>query len=243
MDNNKESFAIRNGQQINRHLAKLHSNGCILSVHFDHKKSFLTAILGIDPQQNTLHFDYGPAESLNQNLLSSESVEFKTNFNGIAVEFSGKNITRRKLNNTPVFSMPPPISLIWMQRRVFYRLKIPMFHESYLELSISNPINKQKVLYQFELIDISLSGFAFINSDRMLSKTFSSMQSLLSCQIVLNGIVFEKITLFIRNKAALTENNKQRIGCSIEDISYRNESVIQRYMQNIEREQRKAINA
>jgi flagellar brake protein len=235
MDN--ASFIIQNTAQIISHLALLEKNKCLLTAQFgDTHQSFITAIIHISKKTLSVILDYGPKQYLNQQILSAAQITFTSEFNGIKVAFTGSALRKITYVGEPAFSMPLPSSLFWMQRREFYRIKSPLSKASYCQLMLPD----QDPL-ALKLHDISLSGFAMLNTTTEASGLFLPTSHFNQCKLILADAGSDNIAFEVRHKITINTGKQgilQKIGCKFTGLSPSFESVIQRYMQQIERENR-----
>lgn len=229
------SFSIQNPKQIVSHLSLLLKNKSLLSASLGaNNPSYITTLLGIDEQHNTVILDSGPKEDLNQQMLKAGKVIFNTDFRGIKVSFTGNALKQTTHKGESAFAMPIPKSLFWMQRREYFRVKAPLSKPSYCRLILDDrePVNLQ-------LYDISLTGFAMLNVSKEISDLLIPGKSYSGCKLVLTEagegeISFEICAKYIINPDKLQKI--QKIGCKFINIKRPIEEVIQRYMQNVQRE-------
>jgi len=233
MDN--QSFSIHNTEQIISHLALLEKNKCLLTAQFgDSNESFITAIVDINKKAHSIILDYGPKEYLNQQILNATQITFKTECTGIKVAFTGTALKKITHEGGPAFSMPIPPSIFWLQRREFYRVKSPLSKASYCQLIL--PDREPALL---KLHDISLSGFAMLNTSKEISGLLLPTSHFDQCKLILDDAGTDTIAFEVRYKIIMNASKQeiiQKIGCKFTQISQAFESVIQRYMQQIERE-------
>lgn len=233
--NDISSFAIQNTKQIISHLSLMVKNKCLLSARFGtNNESYITALLGIDEKSNTLILDYGPKEDLNQHILNAGKISFDADYTGIKVSFVGTGLKKITHKGEPAFSMPIPKSLFWMQRREYFRVKSPLSKSSYCQLLMegNKPVN-------LKLYDISLTGFAMLNVSKEVSELMIPGETITQGKLVLadagEGLVsFEVCAKYIINPDKLQKI--QKIGCRFVKLTRPVEEVIQRYMQQIQRE-------
>lgn len=207
----------------------------MLSARFGaNNESYITTLIGINEKDNTVVLDYGSKEDLNQNILNASKVAFDTDFNGIKVSFVGTGLKKITHKGDSAFSMPIPKSLYWMQRREYYRVKSPLTKPSYCQLIIENkkPVN-------LRLYDISLTGFAMLNVSKEVSDLMIPGQKIAQSKLILSeageGVVsFEICAKYIINPDKLQKI--QKIGCRFINLTRSVEETIQRYMQQIQRE-------
>lgn len=229
------SFSIQNPKQIISHLLLLCKNKSLLSARFGiDNEFFITTLLGIDEKNNTVVLDYGPKEDLNQRLLNSDKIALDTEYNGIKVSFTGAALRKILYKGEPAFSMPIPKLLYWMQRREYYRVKSPLSKPCYCQLVL-----KDKEPINLKLYDISLSGFAMLNVSKEVSDMLIPGTIFEKCKLILSGagegmISFEICVKYIINPNKLEKI--QKIGCKFIKLTFPVEEAIQRYMQQVQRE-------
>nr|WP_305906591.1 flagellar regulator YcgR PilZN domain-containing protein [Methylomarinum sp. Ch1-1]MDP4519282.1 flagellar brake protein [Methylomarinum sp. Ch1-1] len=195
-------------------------------------------------QKNRLSFDYGPKEYQNKQLLKSPKTEFRAEFDGIKVSFLGEKITKSLTKGQAAFTMPIPNALLWMQRRKFYRVKVPLAHDSYCEISFTDEDQGKQQRVRYKLLDISISGFSFLNDQPQFSHDLIPTDEFSDCTLHLNGAGDPIISFIVKNKFNISPDKPdkgQRVGCAFGNITPACESNIQRYMQTIEREQRNLL--
>lgn len=229
------SFSIQNPKQIINHLSLLFKKKCLITASFGtNKESYITTLLEINEKNNTVFFDYGPKEDLNQHLLQTNKVRFNTKYTGIKVSFVGEELKKISYKGEPAFSMPVPKSLYWMQRREYFRVKSPLSKSSYCQLLVKDrePVN-------LKLYDISLTGFALLNVSKEISELLIIGQSFEQCKFVLADTGESLLSFEVTNKYIINPNKIQKIqkiGCKFINITRPIEELIQRYIQQIQRE-------
>ena len=232
--NTDSEFLIHNKQQIINHLTLLLKQKCLFNLYFGENESFITTLLEIDPSKDRILLDYGPKDYLNKKLLNATNIGFRTIFSGIKVAFEGSSIKPTTHRGQAAFSMPIPKDLLWRQRRQFYRVKSPLSKTSHLKLDIEDQSTVNLTLY-----DISISGFSVLNESNELAEFLIPGEEFKDCRLILENTAEETISFEIQNIIALNPkkpDKTQKIGCKFTAISPAFESSIQRYMQQIEME-------
>lgn len=243
----KESdYLIRSAKLVFGHLSDLVKKKCIISAHFgDHNQSFLTTIIDLDQKANLITLDVAPTELLNKQLLTSAKVLFRTEYEGIKVSFRGKSIKKSQSDGHPVLAMPIPDAIFWMQRRQYYRVKIPLSHKNSTCEIVFNTENAdgstESQTKVFSLADISLSGFSFLNPDTTLADTLAPDTQITQCALFLNDGSRANVSFVVKNinnVRASPTTYQHRIGCQFTELPQVFENNIQRYMQEIELQQK-----
>ena len=245
---NESDYLVTNKKRIVEHLTDLYKGKCIIAAHFgENNTSFLTAILDVDTKKNVLKLDTAPSDLLNKQLLSSAKILFRTEINGIKVSFSGKNIKKTTTNEGSAFEMPLPTAIFWMQRRQFYRVKVPLAHSgSYCKILCRTEAKSEDTpeivqTGKFIITDLGITGFAFLNPHTSFTEHFTEDKSINECCLYLHEGPHSDINFIIKDittaKLSAT-SNQLRIGCLFTEVSPAFQSSIQRYMQDIERQQK-----
>ncbi|MGZ8927536.1 MAG: flagellar brake protein [Methylobacter sp.] len=237
------SFSVSNPRQIIQNLSILIKNKCLLSVRFGEDKAFfLTAILEIDQANNSIVFDYGPKETLNQQLLQAARTTFEADFSGIKVSFKGSKLEQILYDGEPAFSMPIPESIFWMQRREYFRIKSPRLKGSYCRLILEGQESVDLLLY-----DISLTGFSMLNTSAEVSDLLVPGAQFEQAKLVLSGagedtVSFKVCSKLILNPDKIAALKIQKIGCLFIRAKPAFESIIQRYINQLQRESIQKMN-
>jgi len=242
----ESDYVVKNAKLVFSHFSELVSRKCLISAHFgDRNTSFLTTIVNLDKNNNSLSLDCGPNDSIDQQLLASGKVLFRTEVEGIKVSFSGKGIKKTREDDEWVLSMPIPEAIFWMQRRQFYRVKIPLSHtESYCRLKLVTSNENEETVEQsviFPLYDLSVSGMAFLNADAKWAAQLQPDCRFTECELHLHNGNHGNIGFVIKNNVETKTSattTKNRIGCLFENVPTSFETNILRYMQEIEIQQK-----
>jgi c-di-GMP-binding flagellar brake protein YcgR len=234
-------FLIDSPEKIIRHLYILLKHKCLLTAYFgDNDDSFITTILDLHLKNNLLIFYHGPKGDAIEQLLNSSKITFKTVCLGVEVVFDTIRLAKIQHHGLSVFAVPIPASMLWMERRAFYRLKSPASKSSYCRLPL-----KDQELINLKLYDISLGGFSMLTDSKEVSDLMMLYTSFEQCKLILADADADTdtdtISFEIRSKYIINPENSNRIekiGCKFTRITPAFENIIQRYMQQIERENR-----
>ena len=233
----ESAFLIRNPEKIISKLLILLKNKCLLTAYYgDNDDSFITTILDIYIKNNLLIFYHSPKQDAIEQLLDSSIITFKTEYLGIKVAFDAIKIAKIQHQGVSVFAIPIPKSILWIEARDFYRVKSPISKFSYclLELKGHEPIN-------LKLHDISLVGFSVLNVSSEISALMIPEAHFEQCKLILADTGEDTISFEVRSKYIINPENSNRIekiGCKFTRITPAFENTVQRYMQQIERENR-----
>jgi flagellar brake protein len=240
---NEDSFIIKNPTYIINHLSLLAKSKSLISAHIDNE-SFLTTLIEVSKEHNAIILDYGPNEALNQKVLAN-NILFKTEYQGIQVAFSGNKISKIRYDGEPAFMMPMPSSIHWQELRQYYRVKSPLSKESFCQFHLPD----QEETIELKLHDISLTGFSMrVYANDLAEFLIKDSQAALlvpatqidKAKIVLDSLGESELAFEIRYNDIVNPdkvNKIQRLGCKFTKITPAFEGLIQRYMQQIQREE------
>lgn len=237
------SYSIYNPRQIVQNLSILIKNKCLLSVRFNEGRAFfLTAILEIDQANKSIVFDRAPKEDLNQQLIKADKINFEADFSGIKVSFKGSRMEHIIYNGEPAFAMPIPESIFWMQRREFFRIKSPLSKASHCQL-----IFEDQEAVDLQLYDISLTGFSVLNSSAEISELLVPGARIEKSRLVLSGagedtVAFKVCSKLVINPEKIAALRIQKIGCEFTRTTPAFESIVQRYINQLQRESLQKMN-
>lgn len=233
---NDEKFIIYSQSEIIQKLRMLEKGKCIITAYFDEgKQSLLTAVIDILPAKKIVLLDFGPDESVNQAFLSSRSVTFKSQLNGVTAKFSVHDIKKARYQSQSVFACALPENILWIQRRDTYRVRIPMGLNAFC--LVHHEDNKAR---QYRIHDISVGGLSLEDPDT--NQEFALGNSFDKCEITLPEHGTGTVNLEVRSHLpAGKENNKQgrRIGCLYSDLRSDVDAMIQRFIHSIDTQRKK----
>ncbi|OIP15407.1 MAG: hypothetical protein AUK53_04310 [Betaproteobacteria bacterium CG2_30_59_46] len=209
----------------------------LVSAYFNRGEGFiLTSIIAVDPDEALVFLDLGANEAFNKKILDSEKIIFITAHDKVKVQFVANWIEKVRLEGRDVFRIELPKSLIKLQRREYYRVTTP----------IAKPLKCIVLMedgrkIEMAIADISIGGVGVVipPADAVVEPGMIFN----GCNLVLPEIGNIVATMEIRNVFEVTLRNglkTKRAGCQFANLSANMQSMIQRYIINVERE-RKAM--
>jgi len=245
-----EKYMLRSAKEILAILRAIQRSNTLITAHFDHGKySILTAILDVRKSDNSIVLDYGMNKHLNQRMVTGGKVLFDTIHNRVTVQFSAPDVVKTRFEHQDAFKMQIPESLLRLQKREYYRADTPIIQP----LRCTVPVrDKEKfeddlpkhTVWKVILENISLGGICIIDFPEQAIITRGMIFK--DCHIVLPDIGKIVIDIEIVN----TEDTEvkagetiKRYGCKFIHINDAVQSMIQRYIINLDREKiNKGIN-
>lgn len=229
-----EKFTTNNRREIVFYLRQLVNEGERVSVIFNEgSETVLTVLLDVREEEGTLLFDWGGSEIANRKLLQAERSFFVCAPHGVRNQFSTGQVRETTYKNRPAFATRIPDHYTRLQRREFFRLVLPMTRRPPLVLRQEDGRTQQ-----LAIVDISIGGIAAELPDT--KQTFDSGQVLPRVRIELKGIGNLEVDLEVRNLVEIQRGNKtsRRIGCQFVKLSHAMENQLQRFITDVQREER-----
>lgn len=229
-----ERFTTNNRREILFYLRQLINDGERISVVFhEGSETVLTVLLDVRDEDNSLIFDWGGSETANRKLLQSERNFFVCAPAGVKNQFLSGGVRETKYKGRPAFATRIPDSYTRLQRREFFRLVLPMMRRPPIFLRQENGQT-----LQLSVVDISIGGIAAEVPDAKL--VFERGQVLPRARIELKGIGNIEADLAVRNIIETQRGGKpsRRIGCQFVKLSNAMENHLQRFITDVQREER-----
>ncbi|MDN0074666.1 flagellar brake protein [Crenobacter sp. SG2303] len=232
-------FTLSTPVSVAHHLKSIVNAGQMLTVFSNHGKTFiLTRLLEVDQRNGTLVFDWGGDAEANRQLLASDRQIFVCAPEGVKTQFSTGRVREVNFDGRPAFEVALPPEVIKLQRREFFR--VPTRVSAPIECQIADHAAGPVVL---PLFDISLGGVGLWLPDTSdagyeIGTVFSG------CQIDLKPLGVLRVDLEIRHhQPVLQRNGKQvlRLGCAFVSLSNATESLVQRFVAQLDRERRSLV--
>lgn len=227
------SFTLSSAVEIVFHLRALINRNEMISVYFNHgEEMLLTQLITVDAARGEFSFDIGSNEDLNVGLLKSERAVFVAAPDGIKTQFVCGPFRSGRDANGPVFLATLPPDVIKLQRREYFRVETPIASPVLCQI-------RQPIAAQLPLHDISLGGLSLVTPAAL--PEFERMTVLVDCCIALPGsgsLIFDMEARNLRHLVNRNGSQLELIGCRFLNLNGKAESLLQRYMNQLERERR-----
>ncbi|MBI3562251.1 MAG: flagellar brake protein [Gammaproteobacteria bacterium] len=227
---NLDDFMLHHSGEIVQRLKQLAKGKNMVTAHGDNGVTLNTSVIDIISEMELVVLDYGIDEKLVQQLLQSNRVMFKSQHAGVTAQFSAHSLTKAKYQNEPVIAVPIPETLLWLQRRQAYRVRIPLGIPLFCEV----PYQENTVL-RLKLHDISGGGLSLYDEDTLIQVENGGV--LERCALELPGSGRLTLDLQVRNRFPINKRDPstgQRMGCAYHRMGISDRANIQRYIHSIE---------
>lgn len=227
-------FTIRNRKEIIFILDDLAKQRPALTLTAKDGTSTLTAVLGVDVDDNCVYFDIGPSEKTNEHILNSEDLRFSTQ-TGVRVRWHAAGITLVELQDGMAFSIEIPEEIVRIQRREYFRLSTPRGDKGLIckiQLGETGVMN-------VPVVDMSVGGVG-LSLRGEIPPAFQKGSVLQGCSIEFPAVGAVSFSLkvcgiFSSNKTASGEQ-VHHLGTEFVSLGRGASNVVQRYMIQLESE-------
>lgn len=229
-----EKFTTNNRREILFYLHQLINDGERVSAIFDSgNETLLTVLLDIDEAENLLVFDWGGSQAANRKLLASERNYFVCSPHGVKNQFVTGPVYETTHKKRPAFATRLPDHYTRLQRREFFRLVLPMTRRP--PCTVCREDGSKLLL---SVVDLSIGGIAAELPGGTLD--FDLGQVLRGANIELKGVGTLDVDLKVSNSGEVMRGGKVsgRIGCEFVKLSHAMENQLQRFITDVQREER-----
>ena len=231
---NMEHYMLYGRGEIMQKLRQLGKKHSLITLHFG-ESTMLSTVVDVLSDKNLLVLDYGGNEEMNEKLLKHNRAIVKTDYDGIQAQFTIKDIRKARLQGKPSFACPLPEDVLWVQRREYYRVRIPLSEVVTCEL-----IHGDNNRTEYPVLDISTGGIALFDKDDELELEPGNIFH--NCKLTLGDHSSAYINLEIRNHILKNPNNPEegtRCGCAFINLTGDFEVDVQKFINIVDLQQKR----
>ncbi len=227
-------FRIHSNKEIQSILRGIVRASSLAALYYDDENDFiLTRLLGVDEQ--SVWLDISLREADNRRILPSHKIIFVSSHLKVKVQFVAHHITDGLFKNKEAFCLPMPNSLLYLQRRDYFRLLVPV--KKPLTCVIPAAQDTQILKNSPTIMDISGGGMALECQEN--DTEFRPGKVYPVCHINLPNIGMLTATILVKNIFVVTMHNgeiKKRAGCKFIHVNGTMAILLQRYLSNLQSE-------
>lgn len=231
-------FNTRNQHHIHQYLSVLVRNQITLQVTVGNDDTFYATLVKLDAQTRQILVHFRTHPELSKKLQLHHTIACQTHFNGLSLAFEGANLQGTQIDGKTLFSMSYPTTMLWQERREFFRVSITA--DRHWQCSLTGLALDNHLL----LHDISISGFAVIIAaqDTAMCNFFARGRQFSGAQLIPPHEAPITVDITVCETLPLSNDElRLKIGCQITRISAAHEARLQRHVQKIELETLKVI--
>jgi c-di-GMP-binding flagellar brake protein YcgR len=212
--------------QASRALVTVHSGG----------RFFVTAVLAVEVAEGSVVFDYGIDPDVTRSMLAQNRLVFRSSLDHIQIQFAATEARTIIFDHGTAFRVPIPTTLIRLQRREFYRLRIPHGHPLVCEFAPEKVEGGSRQPLFLSVYDLSCGGLALARYPDGLNP--APGRSFYDTTLRLPDLPVVTADLEVVHVQPGSLGVPPRFGCRFLRTSDRAATLIQRYIHRMERELR-----
>lgn len=223
-------FQVVSRREIIAILREIIDRRLLVTLYFGPADGFIvTNLLHLNPDFEELVLDLAQDAAVNRVIEAAERLTFVTFVDQIKTQFSAQRAELTRFENQPALRTRLPQSVLRLQRRNFFRVTAPKAAPLVCQVPMPDG-----ALAEFMIDDLSVGGAAILAGPGF--ELFAAGTVFENCRIDLpeHGVILTTIEL--RNQAPAGE--RIRYGCRFLHLAGTVESLLQRYISQLERTRR-----
>jgi c-di-GMP-binding flagellar brake protein YcgR len=232
-----ESCMLYSRAEILAILRRLADQRTLVTVYTDGDSEFaVSMVLQVDPDFDVIDFDMPADAQAQARVLAARELVFVIFLENIKVQFRADVAKAVRALDGAAFRVRLPAQLLRLQRREYFRVRTPVGARPTCLVPQSDGATKYESV---QLTNISVGGLAAMTYPRLFDLPVGCVVH--DCYLNLPGIGTIQIAFRVVNLyAADADHPSRRFGCEFVDLSTQARMMIQRYVNRMEAEQRKA---
>lgn len=233
----EEKYLLRHPRDIRQVLQSLLDRRALISGHLQPRGlTFPTALIAISDEEDSLLFDGSASEAINRGIEEASQIVCVSQLDRVHVQFPFEGCVRTWLDGQVAFRAAMPDRLMRLQRREFFRLRIPLTQpvRCFVPFNVGeNPLRE----VEMRVLDISGGGIAVeVPPDR---SEFRPYREYAGCRLLLPDTEPLPVRLMVKNVFRQSQPNGReswRAGCQFTELPRGADALIQRYIFRMERQ-------
>lgn len=234
-----DRYQVRSALEIEKILRGLIAHRALMTAHGgDHGAFFVTAVLAVDDDDGTLVCDYGVDSALTERLLNASRITFITQLDHVRIQFSASGAEAIPYEGGPAFRIAIPEVVTRLQRREFYRLRIPRGRPLYCQVQLPAGPDEAAKRIPLPVHDVSCGGVALSGWPQGFVPRPAMELPDIGIELPDLGRLVADLRVVHVHGTAGHGPDAGRFGCRFVNASHGASMLVQRYINRIEREQR-----
>jgi flagellar brake protein len=218
-------------------LRSLGEHGVLTTVYFDRNSGFaVTALLAVNPEFEEVVFDT-PSDGLAlKRILDADELVFVAFVDAIKLQFTARRAEQTLHEGKPAIRVRLPDRALRLQRRDFFRVRTPVGRPAFCLV----PYPEDGKQYErLKLLDISIGGMALVSYPERFDLPEGHLID--DCYLDLPGVGSVAVSMKVRHVVCMQRDEKaRRCGCEFVNMAPQARMMLQRYVNKLDAEQRKA---
>jgi c-di-GMP-binding flagellar brake protein YcgR len=155
-----ERFQVYSRLEIVSILRSLATKRELVSVHFGETDAMLTLLLDVSPERDEVLLDCCPDPALNARLLAARRLTCVSRLAHIPIRFAAEGASATYFQGEPAFAVQLPPTVARIQRREFFRVRVPLTQAVRCEIPAPHNGVPAAVLATARVLDMSGGGLS-----------------------------------------------------------------------------------
>lgn len=229
-----EDFRIHDRFEIIGILRDIIERRSLVTLNFG-SDFIITSLVALNTESSELFFDVAQDEGANTRIRAAGRLLFVTLVDNIKTQFETRPAERASFDGHPAFLTQMPASVLRLQRRNNFRVKAPRTEPLACTIPMPDGSNAR-----FVIGDLSVSGIAMLAGPDL--EIFQPGAIFNNCRIEVpdEGVITTSIEIrnLVPTRDAGAGSELIRFGCRFLNLAGTVESVLQRYINHLERSRR-----
>jgi len=233
-DSGDPRYEVRSRTDIVATMRGLAKHRTLITAHGKHGSDFIiTALLAVYANDGYLVFDFGADARATERVLAAGSVRFITQVDQIRVEFAAQAAGTLEFEGGPAFLAQFPDVMTRLQRREFYRVRIPLNEPLRIVLSPDDDSAVEPLTLR--AIDLCCGGVLLADVPEQFAASVGTVYRQCCVKLPnLGSIVTDARVVRVGNNEA--RPGLRRVALEFLDLPAPAMLLLQRYINRIERE-------
>ena len=231
-----DAFRVRSRREVIAILDDAIARRVLTTLHYQGSTSHIvTCLLRLNPEFEELVFDAARSDAVNRAVVASNRLVFVALIDHIKTQFSARRAEATMFEGRPALRTRLPESILRLQRRDFFRVPAALAETFACQVTLPGG-----AIASYSVSDLSVGGLSMLVGHAHQGLEAGTV--LENCRIELPGQGVITTAIEIRSRAELTGTapNAARIrfGCRFRNLPGTVANVIQRYINQVERQRR-----
>ncbi len=234
----QDQYLLHDAREIRRVLHVLIDKHSLVTVHLaSRNRMFASALVELSEDQQYVYVDGSRDPKINEAMVQANHVTCVSTLDRVPIQFRLMGLERVDLDGLVTFRAELPQNLLYLQRREYHRLRVPVSEPVWCTVSLpSSAPSGVATVHELPVLDISVGGCSLA-----LPRDCPGLrvETAFDCQLQLPGASSPlPLRLLVRSRfdpPPQDTTQGARIGCEFIELPGVAESLIQRYIFRIDR--------
>lgn len=233
-----EHYMLYSRGEIAAILARIGAERTLVTIYTGAGGEFaVSMVLAVDADFDEVTLDMPVNPEAQARVLAARDPVFVVFFENVKIQFRAPLAQATNFEGRPAFRVRLPTQMLRLQRREYFRVRTPVLGQASCLVPVGAGASKYESL---QLLNISVGGLAMMSYPSLFDLPVG--ETVRNCYLDLPGVgpvnvSFRVVNVYGDDGTA----DGRRCGCQFVDLSPQARTMVQRYVNRIEAEQRKAV--